>query len=144
MDGVELNLSPIDESQSLYLPRLNTVHQAWIDWSWLGDAIELYICAFDDPYPGASTYFDNMRVHLKACFFDRSEMPFHAFQSGLITRINPDKTVVIATQSGHLHVGKVLGDNGQDLSEMLYLGGRFYTPHDKIEYSQTYKAEYGA
>jgi hypothetical protein len=82
ISGKDFELVVPDESRSLYLPRLNTLQQAWINWAWNGADIEKFICAFDEPYAGASTYINNMRVHLKDAVLDKTEAPFHPFQSG--------------------------------------------------------------
>ncbi|HAT1774457.1 TPA: hypothetical protein ACGG5K_001533 [Legionella pneumophila] len=141
--GKEFNLMPPDESKSLYLPRLNTINQAWINWDWDGEEIERFICAFDNPYAGASTFLNNIRVHLKSCKLDKSEACFHPFQSGLITRITPKEGVVIATRSGHLSVKHVINYENDDISKLLKIGQRFYTPIDNIEYGMQYHATYG-
>ena len=40
---------------STYYPRLHTPTHGWIDWSWPALAIDRFILAFDEPYPGART-----------------------------------------------------------------------------------------
>jgi hypothetical protein len=139
--GKEFILQAPDETKSLYLPRLNTLQQAWIDWSWTGEEIERFICAFDEPYAGASTIINNVRVHLKGAILDTTEAPFHPFQSGLITRMTVEEGVVIATRSGHLKVKTVLDQQGN--VPQLALGERFYTTAEKIQESLQYKAHYG-
>ena len=132
-----------DESRSLHLPRLHTLHNGWIDWSWDGAAIERFICAFDAPYKGASTFVDGRRVHLKSARLVRGERPFHPFQSGLITRIWAGK-LSVATASGHLEVERVAGEDGSDLLPSLKIGMRFMTPHLQLEQAMAYSPDYGA
>ncbi len=45
----------LQENFSIYFPRLNTIKNAFIDWTWDTNNIDRFICAFDDPYIGAST-----------------------------------------------------------------------------------------
>jgi len=140
----EFYLKTINESQSLYLPRLNTLQQGWIDWSWTGEEIERFICAFDEPYIGASTYLGSKRVHLKGALLDKSEPPFHPFQSGLITRITAHEGVAIATRSGHLLVKHIIGHHKENILSSLRVGEKLYTPVDTLENSFKYRAQYGA
>lgn len=141
--GKTFSLVPPDEARSLYLPRLNTLQQAWIDWSWSGEELERFICAFDEPYAGASTLLNNVRVHLKGATLDQTEAPFHPFQAGLITRITATEGIVLATRSGHLKVRQVYTQDGQLLNAKLTLGERFFTPPEKITYAMQYRAHYG-
>jgi methionyl-tRNA formyltransferase len=140
----EFELTLPDESKSLYLPRLNTIQQAWIDWSWSGEEIEQFICAFDEPYRGASTYIRETRVHLKGATLDKTESPFHPFQSGIITRITPHEGIVIATRSGHLSIKYVIGHHEEDISSLLRIGERLYTPAEKFNDTLKYRAHYGS
>jgi RimJ/RimL family protein N-acetyltransferase len=139
----DFDLKKLDESQSLYLPRLNSLKQGWIDWSWSGEEIECFIRAFDDPYIGASTHINGVRVHLKGATLDTSEAPFHPFQSGIITRITENEGVMAATRSGHLKIRHVFGSDGELINSSLHTGLRFYTKPDNIQKAMEFKSEYG-
>ena len=65
------------ECFSIYWPRLSTEMHGFIDWTWPLQDIELFICAFDDPYKGASTFINGRRVFLKKCFSDFNDGRFH-------------------------------------------------------------------
>src|SRR5439155_21483155 len=54
--GAGFPLSMVQEEFSVFLPRLNTQRHGFIDWSWHSEEIERFIRAFDEPYPGASTF----------------------------------------------------------------------------------------
>ena len=69
------------EYLSIYWPRLSTEHHGYVDWSWSLKDIERFICAFDEPYPGASTYIGSRKVHLKEGYADFNDGLFHPFQS---------------------------------------------------------------
>ena len=43
---------------STYYPRIHTPTHGWIDWSWPASDIERFILAFDDPHPGARTFWE--------------------------------------------------------------------------------------
>lgn len=141
--GKDFHLAVPDESQSLFLPRLNTMQQGWINWNWSGLDVERFICAFDEPYAGASTQIDGRRVHLKEAQLDTSEPPFHPYQSGLITRMTEAEGIVVATTSGHLKIQRVLDEKGQDCKNQLHIGQRFYTTQILLEQAMLYKASYG-
>ena len=141
--GKDFELREIDENKSLYLPRLNTMQQGWIDWHWEGEQIERFIKAFDTPYAGASTRMRGKQVHLKKARLDQGEASFHPFQSGLITRISQEEGVVIATTAGHLLVGKVLDPQGRCINIDLQTGARFYTPPEDIQAAYEFEAVYG-
>ncbi len=142
--GKDFILKDLDESKSLYLPRLYTIKQGWIDWSWSGRDIERFIRAFDSPYMGASTIMDGDRVFLKDAHLEGTEAPFHPFQSGLITRLSEEEGAVVATREGHLHIKRVFDEKGQSLLPTLNAGMRFFTPLDQLEKALTYKATYGS
>jgi RimJ/RimL family protein N-acetyltransferase/methionyl-tRNA formyltransferase len=139
----DFDLKKIDENQSLYLPRLNSLKQGWIDWSWSGEEIERFICAFDDPYKGASTRLVGERVHLKGATLDTSEAPFHPFQSGIITRVIEKEGVVVATTSGHLKLKHVLSEDSTCINTSLRAGARFYTPPNDLHSAMEFYAVYG-
>ena len=140
----EFVLQKPDESKSLFLPRLNTMIHGWINWEWDGQNIERFICAFDEPYIGASTRLNGIRVHLKGASFGSDEIAFHPWQSGLITRITPDEVYVIATQSGHLKVKSITASKGEILPKNPRIGDRLITPIADLESALGFRANYGS
>ena len=141
-DGKDFVLRAVDESKSLYLPRLNTLKQGWINWSWTGREIERFIRAFDDPYKGASTRVAGKRVFLKSTMLDCSEAAFHPFQSGLITRLSKREGAIVATTSGHLCIKNICDEDGQSILAALRPGMRFFTPADDLTTALTFEAAY--
>ena len=81
--------------------------------------------------------------HLKKCYSEFNDGPFHPFQIGLIYKIYSG-AVFIATRLGTLIVHEVLDENGKNIIVKLYLGQRFYTPLKHLEESMTFSAEYTA
>jgi hypothetical protein len=142
--GTAFVLRQPDESRSLFLPRLNTMLQGWVDWSWNGSEIERFIRAFDSPYAGASTRVLQTRVHLKGAQLDETEPPFHPFTSGVITRITPEEGVVVATRSGHLRIASIAPASGETLPRPLMPGDRLATPASDLEAARDARVRYGS
>ena len=126
---------------SSYWPRLSTDKQGFVDWNWRLTDIEKFICAFDEPYAGASTFIDNNLVRLKECYSWSDDGVFHPFQKGIIYRKNDD-SVFIATEHGSLIVNRVLNEGAIDIKKQLRIGDRFYTPKKYIESAAQYRAIY--
>ncbi|MFQ5596588.1 MAG: hypothetical protein ACE5GK_00915 [Nitrospiria bacterium] len=132
---------PLNEANRSYFPRLSTIKQAFIDWSWHRDEIARFICAFDDPYPGASTFLGGQRVFLKRCQVAPVNFSSHPFLSGLVYRVS-GPSALIATRSGSIVVEGILAENGKDLVPELKAGQRFHTPVQYLEASMSYQASY--
>lgn len=136
ISGIEsgIDFSPIGQPEYLssYWPRLSTEIHGYIDWSWDLKDIERFICAFDDPYIGATTYINNNKVRLKACMSGTSDGYFHPFQRGIIYRIS-NGTFFIATPGGSLIVNDVRDEFENDFRDKLRVGDRFYTPSELID-----------
>lgn len=131
----------LDEDTSTYYPRLNTAGQGLIDWNWSGTEIERFICAFDDPYPGASTMIGDRRLFLKDCHLLEGSAAFHPYQSGLVVR-RRRSTVHVATTSGELAIRSVTDEHGEDGYSSLSRGDRFHTPVADLDQSRRFVARY--
>ena len=139
--GKEFKLARLQENFSVYFPRLNTIKHAFINWSWNTGDIETFICAFDDPYAGASTFLNGERVFIKDCQADYTEGGFHPFMSGLIYRVHGN-VVFVATKDCALVFRKVCDEKGKDMISGLKVGQRFYTPVKYLEEAMLFNAEY--
>lgn len=126
---------------SIYWPRLSTEVHGFIDWNWSLRDIELFICAFDDPYRGASTFINNKRVFLKNCFSDFNDGGFHPFQKGIVYRKTND-ALYITAEDGSLIVRDIKDEQGKDALGEINLGDRFYTPAKYLEKAKLYRATY--
>jgi len=131
------------ESFSAYWPRLATNIHGFIDWSWTLENIERFICAFDDPYVGASTFLNGRKVRLKKCYSSFNDGVFHPFQQGFIYRISGNSAFV-ATEHGSLLANSVLNEEGVDIKNQLRIGDRFYTPMKFLEDAKQFRAVYTA
>jgi methionyl-tRNA formyltransferase len=141
--GKDFPLSLPQESFSLFFPRLYTQTHGFIDWSWDTRDIERFICAFDDPYAGASTFLKGTRVYLKKCQADYNEGSFHPFQSGLIFK-KGEHSLFVASRSGTLVIESVQDESGSDLIPSLKVGQRFFTPRENLEAAMRFEARYSA
>lgn len=128
------------EYLSIYWPRLNTLKQGFIDWSWSLKDIECFINAFDDPYVGASTFINKRRVFLKGCYSDYNDGPFHPFQQGMVYR--KSRAIFIATKEGTLIVQKVINENNHNIVKSIKVGDRFFTPSKYLEDAKLFRATY--
>jgi len=133
----------LQETLSTYFPRLSTPDQGLIDWSWSTEEIERFICAFDEPYPGASTFAGDRRVCLKDCGSSFDDGPFHPFQTGLVYRKSAER-IFVATADGSIIIGRVLAEDGSDAMGRLRVGDRLHTPFVALERAFTYRTRYSS
>ncbi len=141
--GKSFELAYLQENFSQYYPRLHTKSQGLIDWRWSGPEIERFICAFDNPYPGASTFLDGQRLFLKDCQLDASEGDFHPFMAGMIYRIHGD-AVFVGVRGGGLIVRDIRDEAGTDVRPRLKVGQRLYTSSAQLEAAMLFSADYDA
>lgn len=141
LDNKDFSLSKQNESFSTYWPRLNTNINGYINWSWNLFNIYRFICAFDDPYIGASTYIGDKRVFLKDVTMDENEGGFHPFQSGIVFRKN-NEALFVCTETGTLIIKKVLNEKGIDIKETIIVGMRFNTPTKLLDNALSSKIIY--
>ena len=132
--GIKLRYIEQLEYLSTYWPRLHTPTQGWINWSWEASEIERFICAFDTPYSGAQTIWNEQIVHLKNVVADYNEGPFHPFQTGLILR-NNKQWLVVSTRLGCILIQSAVNSKGENVISNMRPGDRLVTPQDRLEES---------
>lgn len=132
---------PQQEVQSTYTPRLNTEIHGYIDWNWTHDQIVPFICAFDNPYAGSSTFYKDQKVRIKDAYTYANDGAFHPFMAGLVYRV-VNQSIYVATSSGTVLLKKVLDENGQDITSSIKTGNRFYTPTQYLDTAKSYYAVY--
>jgi methionyl-tRNA formyltransferase len=127
---------PVDEKDSLFLPRLRTYDNGWIDWDQSVEQLVRNFNAFDDPYPGARTclrdpQYGDRDVAIKGVTWAGVYInPPVRFQRGLVTRI--DKGIHIAAINGPIVAQRVLF-HGADYTEHVKVGMRFHTTQDQLD-----------
>lgn len=141
IEGKDFLLTKLQENFGLYLPRLYTLRHAYINWNWTGEEIERFICAFDEPYAGASTFCNGIRVFLKSSQLEKGEGSFHPFINGIIYRIYNSK-VFIAVANGSIVAESITDEKGNDIIKILKQGYRLFTPPQHLEDAMLFNAEY--
>lgn len=126
-----------EESESLFFPRLKTVENGFVDWSWDGNEILNWIHAFDTPYIGASTTHNGHVVQLRGASMVNGT--FHPYAAGLVIR--KDDAVHIATRGGTLTIQAVVCD-GKPINDQITLGSRFVTSQARLERAKFYRPDY--
>ena len=119
------------EYLSTYWPRLHTPTHGWIDWSWSASEIERFICAFDDPHPGAHTLWNGKVVRIKKVFANYQDGCFHPAQAGLIYRVNNDWLCVACTD-GAIVIEQLMDEHENSLLHMVRNGDAFSTPAESL------------
>lgn len=131
-----------DEARSLYMPRLHTLTNGWIDWTWDAAAIVRFICAFDRPYPGASSRIDGQRVVIRNATLEPQEADFHPFQAGLIYR-RTKEGLWVAARGGVVCFQHLSTGEGRDLAaSATIVGSRLHTPVADLERAKSFRADY--
>lgn len=141
--GGEFKLRKLDESLSMYFPRLYTLKHGFINWNWGTEDILTFISAFDEPYKGASTFVNGRRIFLKNCSAKYDEGGFHPFQAGIIYRKQAN-ALYVATANGTLIIKKVTDETGKDILPVFKVGERLFTPEENLKESMCFKAEYNS
>ncbi|MFA6530274.1 MAG: formyltransferase family protein [Candidatus Micrarchaeia archaeon] len=143
-ENADFPLASQDESKSMYRPRVSTISQGFVNWSWTGAQIECFMRAFDKPYPGAMSFVyasgGRIQVKLSSCSLVPDE-DFHPFQSGLIYRIDK-KGFHIASVGGTLVVQNIETMEGKPAREKISVGDRLYTPVEFLEAAFTSRIIY--
>lgn len=115
---------------SSYWPRLSAKVNGAINWAWEGDEIERLIRAFDNPYPGAYTFWRGKTVHLKKCFF-QYDSHYHPLQWGMVYRSRSLQTggyLAVAVKGGTLYIQEATDQEGESVLEFIQEGDRLNTP----------------
>jgi methionyl-tRNA formyltransferase len=122
-------------------PRLNTKIHGWIDWNWKCEEINTFINAFGDPYPGASTFFNNERVFINEASSEFYDGYFHPFQYGLVYR-KIGANCFVAAKEGSLIIKKISDEQGLDITAKVKIGDRFYTDSEELTKSKSIRVQY--
>ena len=130
--GHEFRPFHVQENFSILFPRLNTIKNAYLDWLWSSQEIDRFVCAFDDPYAGCSTFLNGEKVRLKKSSFESNDGPFHSFQCGLVYKVY-NGAIYICTKDGTIIIRELFDEDGNDITNHVKPGQRFYTPQEELE-----------
>ena len=128
-------------ARRLYFPRLYTKENAYIDWRWSGSDIERFCNAFDDPYPGAATFWRNREVRLHDIRFTRLGERFHPYISGLVVR-KLAGMIWIAVQDGLIELSSLTATDGESVIFAVREGDRLATPDERLWHGANYSAKF--
>ena len=137
----DFQLTNVQEGFSSYFPRLNTSIHGFINWNWDVNEIERFICAFDNPYKGASTYVDGVKVYLKGAQSTVENSTFHPFMAGIIYKIS-NNNVFVSVNGGSLIVESISNESGEDCVKNIRVGMRLVTPVEFLERALSCNADY--
>jgi methionyl-tRNA formyltransferase len=145
LDEVKRNadfpLQGIQEKFAQHFPYLHTRSQAFVDWRWEVDEIERFVCAFGDPYPGASTFLEGRRVFLHDARAEYGDGPFHPFLAGLVYATGATG-VCVACRGGTLRVSRIVAEDGSDVTRDVRVGRRLVTPQGDLDAAMEFRAVY--
>lgn len=127
----------------LYFPRLFTRENAYIDWRWNGLEIERFCNAFDEPYPGAATFWRSREVRLHNVRFIRLTACFHPYTSGLVVRKQTGR-IWAAVQDGLIELSSLTNSDGESVIAAVREGDRLATPYERIWYGVNYSARFNS
>jgi methionyl-tRNA formyltransferase len=139
--GYEFSEAVQQEYFSSYFPRLSTLHHGFVNWGWRAREIERFICAFDEPYRGASTFFEGKRVFLRKARSDTNNGVFHPFMNGLVFR-KSESLIYVAVSDGAILIGEIQDEEGRDIIRKIRAGHRLVTPSKYLDDASNFRAIY--
>jgi len=129
---------------SSYYPRLHTETHGWINWAWNAHEIANFVCAFDEPYPGARTQWKGQTVVLKDCQLHVGEIGHHPFQKGTVIRSSGDWILIALEGAFTLVCENVSNDLGQSIIENIRVGDFFHTESSVLDKARSTRIQMNA
>ena len=108
--------------RSFYWPKLNTEKDGFINWDWSAQDTVSFCHAFDQPFGGAFTFYNEKKVRFKNVTLDDEDIYFHPYQYGIIYRIDKN-SIWVAAKNGGIKIKNLI--KPQTLS--IRIGKRFCT-----------------
>lgn len=127
------------ESDSSYFPRLITENNGAIDWSLHGTYIERMIRAFSDPYPGAWSYLNGVKVSIMESSFEDGDHQMHPLMNGKIIQHLENNTFKTVVEGGFIYVSKIKTHKTNVLlnTNLVTHPGQFHTPTVDLEIAKS-------
>lgn len=135
------SLKPQTAYLGTYWPRLSTLHHGIVDWRWSSLEIDRFICAFDEPYPGASSFIQQTKVFIRKSFVVNTDGSFHPFQRGIVYR-KSGGVVFVACGDAAIAMGSITNMEGTNIYDRIKVGDRFHTPVKYLEQAKDFRAVY--
>lgn len=132
----------------LYLPRLRTDKQAYINWLWTAQNIVSFCQGFDAPYMGAASFIQNKELRFKKMKLitltdnQNNDIPaMHPFCAGLVIR-KIKKTaytqIIVAAIGGFIELHNVYDEHGKCMKHIIKEGMRIHTPQKTLDEAISY------
>ena len=119
----------------VYLPRLRTDKQAYINWQWHRDEIISFCRAFSAPYAGAATFANQQELRITEVEgIELEHLPMHPFAAGVIIR-KLNNEIVVAAVGGFIKITALEPSVYQQLKE----GTRLFTPASILDQAMQYQ-----
>ncbi|REL34811.1 formyltransferase family protein [Thalassotalea euphylliae] len=137
--GTEFTPKPYQtvNQDRVYLPRLRTDKQAYINWQWHRDDIISFCRAFSSPYAGAATFVNQQELRIKSIkAIDLAHPPMHPFAAGVIVR-KLNNEVVVSAVGGFVSITELEQTTYQQLRE----GMRLFTPASILDQAMQYQVQ---
>ena len=127
------------DPERLYFPRLMTLDNGWIDWSWSGAEIQAFCQAFSRPYKGASTHYRGQRIRLTETVLrpEPAGQSFHTFCAGLVVR-KTSAGFCVAVKGGLLQVS-AFDCEGDSPMPVIQEGERLFTDQETLTRARLYR-----
>jgi methionyl-tRNA formyltransferase len=150
----EVPFSPIPyetfNENRIYLPRLRTDKQAYINWQWQAKDIVSFCQGFADPYIGAATLINGQVIRLNKLKLIKlyhenanndEEIPtMHPFCHGIIIK-KTTNSIIVAANNGFIELIEVLDAQELCMKTRLKEGMRLYTPSAILDEAMTYQVK---
>lgn len=120
---------------STYWPRLKSDENGWIDWAMNAAELSRFICAFDNPYGGARTTWNNNTVIVRDCLENYSDGQFHPFQAGIVYR-KTENWVCVAANDGNLVISDISFPDGTNVLNLVKIGDRLMTDASTLNHAR--------
>ncbi|MCW8833709.1 MAG: hypothetical protein OQK09_06435 [Colwellia sp.] len=140
--------APLNDDR-LYLPRLRTDKQGYINWQWSAADIVSFCQGFDSPYLGVASFIADKKLRFKQMkqvnLTDNNHnaiAAMHPFCSGLIVRKVKqanNTTIIVAAQNGFIELGDVIDEQGVCVKASLKEGMRLHTPQKLLDEALAYQ-----
>ena len=143
VSGDTLAPVPQDEGRALYYPRLSTLTNGWIDFSWSQEELRRFVRAFSDPYPGASLRYGEQCYRVRRADL-RNEQALHPFCAGLVVNRLAGQ-VHVAVRDGVLALTGLHHEDGTPCDLRRFrVGGRFWTSAADLQLARCFRPSVAA
>lgn len=125
-EGRRVPLQPQDERVATYFPRLNSAVDGWLEFSWTALAVERFVRAFSDPYPGASFRYRGDAFRARRAWEGGDGTRFHPYCHGLVVN-RTDEALHVVVADGVVCLGDIVDMAGEPVPlQRFAVGARLF------------------